>query len=54
MTFSPIFTITPKIAKLLADIEVSRQSTLHLPVTAQVLASFRQTARLLHPLFHSD
>ncbi len=46
MTFSPLFTITPKIAKLLADIEVSRQSTLHLPVTAQVLASLRQTARL--------
>jgi Fic family protein len=46
MTFSPVFTITPKIAKLLADIEVSRQSLTHLPVTAQLLASLRQTARL--------
>ena len=46
MTLSPVFTITPKIAKLLADIEVSRQSLTHLPVTAQLLASLRQTARL--------
>ena len=46
MTFSPIFSITPKIAKLLADIEVSRHSLTHLPVTARVLASLRQTARL--------
>lgn len=46
MTFSPIFTITPKIAKLLADIEVSRQSLTHLPITVQMLASLRQTARL--------
>lgn len=46
MTFSPAFTITPKIAKLLSDIEVSRQSLTHLPVTALMLASLRQTARL--------
>ena len=46
MTFAPVFTITPKIANLLADIEVSRQSLTHLPVTAQLLASLRQTARL--------
>lgn len=46
MTFSPLFTITPRLAKLIADIEVSRQSIVHLPITAQMLASLRQTARL--------
>lgn len=46
MTFTPNFTITPKVAKLLSGIEVSRQSIVHLPVTAQVLASLRETARL--------
>jgi Fic family protein len=46
MVFSPRFTITPKIVSLISDIEVSRQVMTHLPVTAQVLASLRQTARL--------
>jgi Fic family protein len=46
MTFSPRFAITPRLAKLIADIEVSRQSIAHLPITAHMLAGLRQTARL--------
>lgn len=46
MTFSPHFTITPKLVRLISDIEVSRQVMTHLPVTAHVLASLRQSARL--------
>ena len=46
MQFSPRFTITPRLAKLIADIEVSRQAVLHLPITAPMLATMRQTARL--------
>lgn len=46
MAFSPHFTITPRLAKLIADIEVSRQAVGILPVTAQMLATLRQTARL--------
>ena len=46
MSFSPRFTITSKLVKLIADIEVSRQSIAHLPITAQMLSSLRQTARL--------
>lgn len=46
MAFLPNFTITPQIAKLIADIEVSRQSVSNLPITAKMLATLRQTARL--------
>ena len=46
MAFLPNFTITPQIAKLIADIEVSRQSVSNLPITAKMLATSRQTARL--------
>jgi hypothetical protein len=46
MTFSPRFTITPRLSKLLADIEVSRHLMTHLPVTAHMLVSLRQTARI--------
>ena len=46
MAFLPNFTITPQIAKLIADIEVSRQSVSNLPIIAKMLATLRQTARL--------
>lgn len=44
--FSPDYTITAKIAKSLMRIEAVRERVLHLPVTATVLASLRETARL--------
>lgn len=47
MPYSPRFTITPRLAKLIADIEVSRQSVAHLPITAHMLETLRQTARLV-------
>lgn len=47
MKFTPKFTITPKITTLIADIEVSRQTVVNLPITAHMLASLRETARLL-------
>lgn len=47
MGFSPEFTITPKLLSLIADIEVSRQSIVNLPITAHMLSSLRETARLL-------
>lgn len=45
--FEPIFTITPKIASLLVAIEASQQDAKHLPLTAAVLASLRESARLM-------
>lgn len=47
MAFSPKFTITPKLLSLIADIEVSRQSIVNLPITAHMLSSLRETARLM-------
>jgi Fic family protein len=47
MAFSPKFTITPKLLSLIADIEVSRQSVVNLPITAHMLSSLRETARLM-------
>lgn len=46
MTFKPKFTITPKLLSLTADIEVSRQAIANLPITAHMLSSLRETARL--------
>lgn len=46
MTFNPKYTITASIAKSLASIEVSRQSVIELPMTATVIASLRETARI--------
>jgi Fic family protein len=46
MTFYPKYTITTLIAKALASIEVSRQSVIELPITASVISSLRETARV--------
>ena len=47
MTFEPKYTITPKIAKAIASIEVSRQSVIELPITATMIASLRETAKIV-------
>ena len=47
MVFSPKFIITPKLLSLIADIEVSRQLVVNLPITAHMLSSLRETARLI-------
>jgi len=44
--FHPNFTISPKTTQCLMDIEVSRQLISTLPVTSQLLASLRESARL--------
>lgn len=44
--FSPAFTITPAIAQGLMRIEAVKQAIEALPITPQVLASLRETARL--------
>ena len=44
--FSPKYSITPAIAGWLMRIEAVRQSIDALPITPQVLASLRETARL--------
>jgi len=44
--FQPNFQISAKMTQALMDIEVSRQSVSSLPVTAQLLASLRESARL--------
>ena len=40
------YTITTKIARALASIEVSRQSVTELPITAGVISSLRETAKI--------
>jgi len=44
--FKPIYTITPAIAKLLMQIEASKEKGQSLPLTTTVLASLRETAKL--------
>lgn len=44
--FEPTYAITTKIAHNLLRIEVAKQAVLHLPLTATVLRSLRETARL--------
>lgn len=44
--FQPNFTISPKTSQVLMDIEASRQAVSTLPVTAQLLTSLRESARL--------
>lgn len=44
--FVPLFTITPQIARNLMRIEAAKQQIIHLPVTARVLSSLRESARL--------
>jgi Fic family protein len=46
MPFDPKFTITTKVASALMRIEAAKQAVQHLPITAAVLASLRETARL--------
>lgn len=47
MTFNPKYTITSSIAKALASIEVSKQLIVDLPMTAAMIASLRETARVI-------
>jgi len=44
--FQPKFIITPAIAAALMRIEAAREAIKHLPITASVIASLRETARL--------
>lgn len=44
--FAPTFTITPVVATALMAIEGDRQAILELPITVEVLAGLRETARL--------
>lgn len=46
MAFSPKYTITPKILKAVASIEVSRHEIIGLPITASMIVSLRESARL--------
>lgn len=46
MAFSPKYTITPKILKAISSIEVSRHEVIGLPVTAAMIISLRESARL--------
>lgn len=46
INFSPVYQITPGIAKDLMRIEAARQQVALLPVNPQVLASLRETAKL--------
>src|SRR5271169_4675466 len=45
--FSPVYTITPVIAKALMSIEADRQAVAGLPIDVTVLAKLRETARLV-------
>jgi Fic family protein len=44
--FKPNFQISPKAVQALMDVEVSRQAVASLPVSAQLLTSLRESARL--------
>jgi cell filamentation protein, protein adenylyltransferase len=46
MAFTPKYIITPKILKAIASIEVSRHEIIDLPITASMIASLRDSARL--------
>ena len=46
MAFSPKYTITPKILKAISSIEVSRHEVSGLPITASMIVSLRESARL--------
>ena len=47
MKFDPIYTITPGVAKVLLEIERHKEAIDILPVTASLIASLRETARLM-------
>jgi Fic family protein len=46
MGFNPKYTVTPKILKALSRIEIARHDIIGLPITAALIASFRESARL--------
>lgn len=46
MSFSPKYTITPKIIEAISSIEISRHEIIDLPITASMIASLRESARL--------
>jgi hypothetical protein len=46
-SFNPTFTITPAMASDLMRIEAVKQAIQTLPITPRLLATLRQTARLL-------
>jgi Fic family protein len=46
INFSPVYTITPKMAGFLLRIEAAKEKILHLPLTPTILASLRESARL--------
>lgn len=47
--FDPIFTISPRIAAYLMQIEAIKQELKDLPLTVTMLAHLRQTARMACP-----
>jgi hypothetical protein len=47
MPFKPKFTITPRIAISLMRIEAAKQTVQHLPITPSLLASLRESSRLI-------
>jgi Fic family protein len=47
MKFQPNYTITPKIASALLCVEAAKQEVVHLPLTATILNSLRDSARLM-------
>lgn len=46
MSFTPKFTITSHIARLLDEIDSSRQSINNLPITAKMMSSLRESAKI--------
>lgn len=46
MPFEPKFNLTARIATDLMRIEGAKQAVVHLPITASVLTTLRETARL--------
>ena len=45
--YHPTFSITPRVAKGLMRIEAAQEKALHLPLTPQVMASLRESAKLV-------
>ncbi len=45
--FSPTFTVTPKLLSLLLEIERMKEEVKHLPLTPKVIASLRESAKLM-------
>jgi len=46
MAFAPKYTITPAILKAISSIEISRHEIIDLPITASLIASLRESAKL--------